>query len=165
MQISATRLLVRSALGAAALSLPLVGLAEVGSASPTTTDKAFFTPPGGIAALFDGNTYATGNRRLGNNSGTTTTTGYTLSGVVSEQYTSTISCPSYLPGGIVYYGGPVTSGSFAGEFVFGEIIAGGAGKGEVAGGIQTSLTCYNGTNGGEVGTLEPILAPKIVVKG
>jgi len=148
----------------AAVAAPMAALS--GTAGATGTPAASTTPPYvGIAAYFQkSGIYSNFDASLGVNEGTVQVTNYNANGTEIDSYVVTVSCTSYPSSGVVYYGGLVTSGSDAGQYLMDELVAGGPGTGEVGKGyFSKALTCYNGTNGKDVGTLVPLLSPTIAV--
>ena len=147
---------------ALALLASLSGLAELAQAA--TGPSTYTAGPGGVTVYVPSQPLtAHAFASLRDNSGTVVVTDWNSAQREIASYTVSVLCTSYLPNGVVYWGGKVTSGTFSGRYLFGRLSAGGANVGTMIGELTPKLTCYDGSNGGVAGPPAPALAPQIVV--
>ena len=105
---------------------------------------------------------------FGRDSGTISILNSTGGPKIGASYQVTVKCTTFLPNGIVYWGGPVSHsapGSYdeKGRWVFGYFKAGGRQKGRVAGEFASTGTCYTGANKVLAGPSFPVLSGVIRV--
>lgn len=141
------------ALGAIVVVLAVV-LSTAASASAATTGRAS-TSAGGV-------TYAGGSNQATFNFTNSPVGGTIDAGTqgTGDYYTAVIVCASFPGGDVAYFGARLTSGEESSTvdepYVYWSVTAGGPGVGTVAGVPEQTETCYDGSNGSDVGGSIPI---------
>ena len=87
---------------------------------------------------------------------------------VGASYRLSVRCATFLPGGVVYWGGPVTSSGAGslnekGKWAFGYFKAGGPRRGRVAGQWAPTGTCYSAAARSLAGPSFPVVTGTISV--